>query len=124
MASYDRNPEKDRRQGPDFWIKFLKGLAVSAWFLMLGILIVLEVAKPEFETFFDRYYHLKLRTSWDLELARQIYYLMFAGLGLSIAGLLIGSKRHRRKTDARPVSLILVGLFSISGIILYKLYFT
>lgn len=114
---------KERRKGPDFWIKFLKFMAVSGWIFMLIILIILEKAKPQFETFFDRFYNLSLRTTWDYSLAQNIYYMMFAGLLISITGLIISAKRYRRKEDMYPVSPILIGIFSIAGILLYRIYF-
>ena len=122
MTTYG-SPKKDRRKGPDVWIRILKILGVISWFFMLLILILLEIAKPEFETFFDRFYHLNLRTSWNLDVAQHLYRLMFLGLGMSMVGLLIGSQRYRRTTDTPPVALVLIGVLSIVGIALYRIYF-
>ena len=116
------NKINERRKGPDFWIRFLKTLAVFSWIFMLIVLIILEKAKPQFETFFDRFYHLKLRTTWDYALAEHIYHIMFAGVLISAVGLAISFKRYRRKEDMYPVSLMLIGLFSLVGILLYKIY--
>ena len=123
MTTHGTSPKKDRRKGPDLWIRILKVLGVVSWFFMLLFLILLEIAKPEFESFFDRFYHLNLRTTWDLEVAQHLYQLMFIGLGISIIGLLIGSQRYRRKTDKPPSALILIGVISIAGVALYRIYF-
>lgn len=122
MTAYGA-PKKDRRKGPDVWIRILKVLGVVSWFFMLLFLVLLEIAKPEFESFFDRYYHLNLRTTWDLDVARHLYRLMFLGLGISIVGLLISSQRYRRTTDRLPFALILIGVASIAGIVLYRINF-
>lgn len=90
---------------------------------MMAALFFLDRAKPEIETFFDRWYNLSLRTSWNMELARFILYCMIAGLLLSLAGLIINFKRHRRRGDEVRISLVLLGTLSLFGIICYFMVF-
>ena len=100
-------------------MKSLAWLGAIGWLVMFAVLFLLDQAKPQVENFFDRMFGVKRRATWDLELARYIFYLMILGLALSGLGLGINAKRHRRKKDKYRISLILLGLFSILGIILY-----
>jgi hypothetical protein len=118
MTHYRRNIP-DRRQGPDFWRLAIRWLAVTVWGLMLTALLLVGWAKPKVETFFDRYYQLTLRSTWDMDLARYIFFCMTAGFLLSLLGLAINRLRHRRRDDEYLVSLILSAAICASGIGLY-----
>ena len=110
----------DRRKGPDIWIKSLSWIGVVGWLLMLVALAVVEKARPQFETFFDRWFlETNLRTTWDLEFARYFFYLMIVGLGISVVDLAINARRRRRKSDSYRISLVLLGLISVVSILIY-----
>jgi hypothetical protein len=109
----------DRREGPDLWIKLLTGSGVLSGISLVAAMFITALAKPEVETFFDRFYDLRLRRSWDLELMHYIYYLLLLCLVSSIAGLLISRRRKRRRQDHIHALLIVMLVFSIFGLILY-----
>jgi len=119
MTSHYWRGGRDRRRGPDIWSRVMRWMAVAVWGLMLAAMLLLGWAKPKVETFFDRYYQLDLRSSWDMELAHYIFYCMIAGLLLSVAGLVINNRRHRRRDDEYLVSLMLSAILCLSGIGLY-----
>ncbi|MEJ2200915.1 MAG: hypothetical protein P8X63_07865 [Desulfuromonadaceae bacterium] len=119
MAASFQHLSPERRQGPDFWVRFIRWMAVTVWALMLIALFLVGWAKPQIATFFDRYYHLTLRSSWDMELAKYIFYCMIGGLSLSISGLVANHRRHRRRGDEYLVSLFLGALLCCCGIVLY-----
>ncbi len=96
----------------------MRWMAVTVWGLMLTSLFLVGWAKPQVETFFDRYYNLTLRSTWDMDLARYIFICMTAGLLLSLIGLAINSRR-RRQNDEYLVSLILAAAICTGGICLY-----
>lgn len=108
---------RQRRKDP--LILVLRWLSVTGWLILLTALFVLGEARPPVETFFERWYNIQLRASWNLELARYIFYLMLLGLGTSLTGLAINSRRLRRKGDEWRVSLILVAAISLLGLIRY-----
>ncbi|MCD4741310.1 MAG: hypothetical protein K8R67_02340, partial [Desulfobacteraceae bacterium] len=56
----------NRRKQRDFWSKSLIALNIFAWLLLLVVLLVFHRVQPEFESFFDRFYRLNLRTFWDI----------------------------------------------------------
>jgi len=76
-------------------------------------LLVFHKAQPEFETFFDRFYDLTLRTYWDRTYLR--YLILASGLGLAAsgAGFCLALFRARRKTDHNKSIIILGCLYLI-----------
>lgn len=107
--------QKDRRRGPDKLIKLIRWFAIAGWLNFIISLILFDEAKPDFETFFDRLFHIQMRYYWDQTYAwlSMIWFLIC--LGLSICGLWMNKKRHRRRTDEYRLNLIVLGLISLVG---------
>ena len=102
----------DRRKTTDFWARFLFYLNILAWILLIVILLIFHRAQPEFETLFDRFYQLKLRTDWDIQYLYYLIYMVIFGIFTSITGLLLGIYRGRREKDHKK-ALIITGIISI-----------
>jgi hypothetical protein len=102
----------NRRKTTDFWARLLFYLNILAWILLVVILLVFHRAQPEFETLFDRFYQLKLRTNWDIQYLYYLIYMVIFGIFISITGLLLGIFRGRRENDHKK-ALIITGIFSI-----------
>ncbi len=113
-----------RRKGPDLWSRSLRYLALTGWLLLVSAFFILDLAKPKVETFFERVYDIHLYQQWDMDLARYILWLMVFGLLFSLVGLVINAKRKRRYTDYWRLSLILLGIISLSGMFLYFVNFS
>jgi len=110
---------KNRRRQPDLLLGLLSicnGLAVIA---LAAALCVTAIAKPELETFFDRYYHLALRKTWNMDLANYIGVLLVFSLFASIAGLIINSRRLKRKQDHVHATLVLSLVISLVSLVFY-----
>ena len=107
----------ERRKRADIWVRSLEWFMVLGWLVMLLALLVLSLAKPQVETFFDRYYRIPLRTSWDEGLVVWLEGFMAAGLFLGLVGLLINWRRHRRETDEYRVSFVLISVISLIGLL-------
>ncbi len=85
---------------------------------MIGIILfVFHKAQPEYETVFDRFYQLQLRTSWDFQYINYLIYIVAFGILLSIIGIVLGAYRGRRKQDHKKV-LILIGILSTIALIM------
>jgi hypothetical protein len=123
MTEYRPGIDPERRKGPDFWMKSLRWFAITGWLFMVAALLIFGKAKPQVETFIERYYNIKLRITWDVEVMRYIFFLMILGLGISVIGLVINIRRHQRKDDEYRVSMIILGLISLFGIFLYLFLF-
>ncbi len=122
MTAYDPEKDKERRRGPDIWIRVISFFGVIGWLAMLVAMIIAEKARPEPETVTTRFHNIIVRTTWDMELAAYLFYLMIAGLCISITGLLINARRLKRKNDQLRVNLILLLLISVTGIITYLFF--
>lgn len=112
-------PYVDRRKGPDLWIKLLTWSGLVSGISLVAVLFITAVAKPQVETFFDRFYNLRLRRTWDMELMDYIFYLLLLCLFCSLGGLVINSRRKRRKDDHTRASLIVMLCISIFGLVQY-----
>ncbi|BCR02978.1 hypothetical protein DESUT3_00470 [Desulfuromonas versatilis] len=115
----EAEPFRERRRGPDPLVRSLRWLGGLGWLAMLAALVFLDLAKPEIETFFERWYQIRLRTTWDLQLARYLFYSMLAGLAFSLAGLAANLRRRRRSSDEIRVSLVALAVISLLGILRY-----
>ena len=120
MLKYMKDGILQKRKGPDILMRSLTWLAVLGWFLMYVVLMVLNKAKPKSESSFDRINGAEvLIPPWNPVLIQYIFYLMIAGLCISIIGMILNIKRHRRKKDKYRMSLIVLGVISLLGIIFY-----
>lgn len=93
---------------------------------MFIALVVLAKAKPESSLIDEHFlaqfgYEVTLRRAWDMDLARYIFYLMVMGLCLSVIGLPLHLRRARREDDGYGLYLVLLGIISLAGIIIYQL---
>ena len=116
MKTVQKNNFKDRRGRRDVWTRLLTLFNALSWVVIVLILILTERAKPEFESFFDRFYRLDIRTWWDIEFVRYLFWLAFAGSIMSSVGLMLSVTRGRRRDDASRSGLMLMGLFSVLGL--------
>ena len=112
-------PRIDRRKGPDLWIKMLTWSGLISGISLVAALFITAMAKPQVETFFDRFYNLRLRRSWDMDLMNYIFYLLLLCLACSLGGLIINSRRRRRKEDYIRASLIVMLCISLFGLFGY-----
>jgi len=115
----EHTDRQDRRNGPDIWLYMIQWIGMISWGLMLPLLYLVDRAKPEFETLFDKMFDLQVRSTWDLDVYRWAVLLMFFLLFLSGVGLIINKTRRRRKEDYYRINLIIIFLLSAAGIIYY-----
>lgn len=114
-----QKPFKDRRHGPDRWIKSLSWISGTGWIIIISILLIIDKAKPQMETFFDRWFQLTLRNTWDQKLLQSTFFLMLGLLILNSMGLWINTQRNRRINDNYRISLIFQIIIALLGIIAF-----
>ena len=102
----------NRRKTTDFWATLLFYLNIIAWIILIFILLVFHRAQPEFESVFDRFYNLKLRTDWDVQYLYYLVHIVIFGIIVSLIGLLLGIFRGRRENDHKK-ALIITGIVSL-----------
>ncbi len=119
MIENNTDTKSERRSGPDLWAKTLRWLGIFGWFVMILALFIIDRAKPEQENMFTKAANFSVRSTWDQELIYYLFYLMIFGLGISVIGIVINSRRHHRKDDRFKYILIILGAISFFGIIKY-----
>ncbi len=117
-------PYKERRKGPDLLLRLLTWSNAAAATALFAAICITAVAKPEVETFFDRFYRVNIyrRQHWDMLLVDYIAILLALSSLASILGLVINSRRRRRKNDYIRSTLVLCLLLSCAGLGLYFTY--
>lgn len=113
------NVRQERRKGPDIWLRMIQWIGLISWGLMLPLLYLIDRAKPEFETLFDKMFDLQVRSTWNLDVYRWAVFLMVFLLILSGVGLVINKTRNRRREDYYRINLIIIFLLSAAGIMYY-----
>lgn len=101
----------ERRKRKDVWAKALYYLNIAAWVLLLFLFLIFHRAQPEFESFFDRFYKLKLRTEWDIEYLYFLLTLIYISIFICLTGLILKLFRGRRQGDHYK-ALIITGIVS------------
>jgi hypothetical protein len=110
-------PSTEKRSGPDILVNLIKTLSIVCCLLLIGALLLLDLAKPGIETFFDRLLDVQLRENWDQELLLSHFYLVAIMCALSLLGLIFNKMRTRRKTDRYSKTLIFATIFSIAALL-------
>lgn len=113
----------NRRKRPDLLLQFLTGFHAAAVISLAAALCITAVAKPELETFFDRYYNLQLRQTWNHDLIGYIGLMLGMSCLASIIGLAINSKRLKRKNDHVHATIVLSLIISVIGLIYFAKQF-
>jgi hypothetical protein len=129
MAEGRREGFVERKRGHDRLLRIMSWSGIAGWLIMLVVMVVVDRAKPDDPAFIPNKrifeqagvpYHL--RTTWDQGLVTLVFYLLIAGLILGVIGLMVNSRRHRRRDDHYRIHLILLTGISAVGI-LYHLIF-
>ncbi|MCG8618774.1 MAG: hypothetical protein MI802_21345 [Desulfobacterales bacterium] len=122
MKIANKPPFVDRRKSKDVLARAFIWINYVAWAILFVTLLVFHRAQPEFETLFDRFYRLNLRTEWDTVFLRYLVYVVGIGLTACLAGLGLAMVRARRKTDHKVPIIILGGLYVFLFILSWFLF--
>ena len=129
MAEGRREGIVERRKGHDRLLRIMSWSGIVGWAIMLVVMVAVDRAKPDDSAFIPNKrifeqagvpYHP--RTTWDQDLVTYIFYLLIAGLFLGITGLVVNSRRHRRRDDHYRVHLVLLTGISAVGILYYLIF--
>lgn len=112
-----------RRQGPDFWVKFVKWVGICSWFILFIIVTIITKAQPQVENFMHKVAQAHLRKTWNMELIQISYYLMLFLFFIAISAFIANTRRLKRATDRLNISVIIMLILSTIGLILLGVNF-
>jgi hypothetical protein len=107
---------KNKRRKSDRVLALVGWMNAIAGSSLVIVLFLFAFAKPDRETFFDRYYNISLRNSWNREFFVYIFLFLGVSLTTSVIGLYLNSKRLRRKDDFIRAMLIVSLIISSCGL--------
>jgi len=110
---------EDRRKKPDALCKWLEIASIAVWVILFCVLIFFENARPQIETFFDRFFGIEVRETWDDSKLNTAFYLLVFLLLFSAFSIFLNSKRLKRRTDRIRKSFIISLVGSVIGIVIY-----
>lgn len=113
----------DRRKGPDTLVKWVKWSGIVSWILVSIILFITLIAKPDFESYMDRSFHIRLQDTWDVYLMQYVFVLMVLLFFFCMVSIGINMIRCRRKSDKFNKTLLLNAGAAFVGIVLFFLFF-
>ena len=114
---------QDRRKGPDSLVKWVKYSGIVSWVLIAIILFITLVAKPNYESFMNNSFHIRLNDVWDIQILQYVFLLLVLLFFFCMISIVINLMRYRRKSDRFNKTLILNAVASFIGIILYIVIF-
>lgn len=114
----------NRREPKDPLLRYLTWANAAAAIGLFAALCIAALAKPELPTFFDHFYRVNVyrRPYWDTVLVDYIATLLALSGITSIFGLVINSRRLKRRGDHIRATLVICLLLSIVGLGLYFVY--
>lgn len=112
---------EERRKKPDALCKWLEIASIAVWVILICVLIFYQSAKPQAETFLDRFFQIEVRETWDHNKLNIVFCLLVFLLLFSTLSIILNFKRLKRKTDQLRKSFIISLIGSVTGIIIYLL---
>lgn len=109
----EKKKQSDRRKSTDFFRLVFIWMNITACLGLIAAILIFHRARPEFETVFDRFYHLQLRLYWDQDYVRFLVDVLGAGALINAAALFLARYRGRRSTDHRRLVLLLTALYAL-----------
>lgn len=114
---------QDRRRGPDSLVKWVKYSGIISWILISIVLFITFIAKPDFESYTDESFHIRLQNSWDIKMMHYVFVLLVLLFFFCTISSIVNLLRYRRKSDKFNKTLILNAVAALIGILLYLLLF-
>ena len=112
---------KERRRGPDGWIRVLQGLVILCWSGFIVLLSLYHFARPQTAYGFLVYGGVKVRDYWDPALTPWLVHGLWGCCLLTLGVLALERGRSRRQEDALHVNLFILLLILAASLLLYYL---
>lgn len=115
---------KERRAKKDLILQVIGYLVIACWFIMAGAFLLLGKAKPQPRSPQELLYEESIPGNLkplDYTYINMLFYVMIAGFAISVFGLLLNSKRMKRKGDHYRLTFVFVMILSLIGMVMWYL---
>ena len=109
----------ERRKRKDWMTKAITIFSVFAWIAAFAILSFLDMARPQQGNFLSWLFAAPVRSSWNASMLRIAFAILLAVFLVCVVGFLFNLFRSRRKSDRYNKSLIILGVLSLIGIVIF-----
>jgi len=136
MNDYDRIRDMgasdylDRRKKVDWIVRMATVLSLVSWGFAIAVWAVLEAASPEQDRKFITSFmssrldaQIYIRRYWDTTLLPIAFLLLVVSFAVCLAAFFFNKLRMRRKTDKYRKSIIVIGVVTFVGIIVFLIRF-
>lgn len=120
MTGINRRTD-DRRKGRDPVLKLLSAFGAATALLAVIALVLLAKAKPHAFAPFDKE-AFTVRSYWNPVYAQMLFGLMIVGLAIGLIGLVLNTRRLKRKSDSIRLNLVFLAAASAVGVAVYLYY--
>jgi len=112
---------KNRRKGPDQISKIISLIIAVSWILIFVLFLILAMAKPSAEMSVVSIMSKNTQSvgGWNISLMGVLLPVLIIQLGLCLFGLLLSSRRMKRKRDKYSRSLIFFTVTSVAGLVAF-----
>jgi uncharacterized protein (DUF2062 family) len=114
---------QERRKKADWIVKMATILSVLSWVVAFTVWILLDMAAPEREHMFTRWFGVTVRGYWDVTLLPMAFGLLVAALCLCFLAFMFNKLRMKRKTDKYRKSVFIIGGITIIGTVVFVIRF-
>jgi len=136
MSDYDRiraigsSDYLERRKKVDWVVRMAAVLSFISWGFAIAVWAVLEAASPEQDRKFITSFlssrldaQIQIRSYWDTTLLPIAFLLLVAAFVVCLVAFFFNKLRMRRKTDKYRKSIIVIGIVTFVGIIVFLIRF-
>ncbi len=108
----------------DWLMTTLTALTAFTWLLLIGFWLLVAYARPENNNFFSEVLASgQYRRFWSEGVLRIASYLLNAALVLCVAGLILSTRRGKKKVQKRQRMFAVLGIVSLAGSVVSWLLF-
>ncbi|MDR3237898.1 MAG: hypothetical protein LBT84_05275 [Spirochaetia bacterium] len=118
--------KKNRRKGPDNVSRFISLLVSASWVMIFALFVIIALAKPStnMSIFTIMSENTRSFSGWNISLISLVFPVLLVQLGLCLFGLILSSRRMKRRRDKYSKSLIFFTIVSLAGLLVYFISFT
>ena len=116
-----KTPRKfvERRQKKDWVTRMVPFFSAVGWIAAFITILFLDRAKPQQANLFTRIFNTPINNAWNASLLRIVLITLIAVFVVCVTGLLFNMSRHRRKGDRYNRSVLVLGILSLCGILMF-----